>query len=321
MVCICKEYGTLKVYPLEGKDDVKAKWGLFKRWIEIITPYVVAKLGVKPEIMIVGTDRGSEFITTAGKRRGELDEELFNDNIFRWTPSAGDSNKLGKVERANRTIVTEVNAMLRIGGARNNMAYYALTMFEQHYNCTRTAANGVGHGEAPFKTLGIPFDLETMVRFFCPAYIKMDKSYEVGTGKVVAQNKFVERMIKCFIIGYGGKMAIGVDHDGFKVIIPSREKAGEAVIYASNNVFPQEHLVVTRSLLKGATYDALEDGDLVHDMFDVEGTEELIYTPRKREDNGKNEEIERAPNGIRGQQSTHRGHRAGTSNEARDDQT
>ena len=59
MVIICKEYGTLKIYPLKGKDDVKPRWLLFKQWLKVITPFVITHMGVRPEVMVVGTDRGS----------------------------------------------------------------------------------------------------------------------------------------------------------------------------------------------------------------------------------------------------------------------
>ena len=236
LVCVCKEYGTLKIYPLKGKDDVKTRWRQFKQWIEVIAPYVKAALGVEPRVMIVGSDRGAEFVTTHGRRMGELDHELFKDNIYRYTSTAGDSNAMGKVERANRNIMANVNAMLRQGGARNDMAYYAALMFETHYNTTPTSANVIGDGEAPFKTLGIPFDNSKHVRFFCPAFVKLPKNTDIWSGEPVPQNKLVSRASKCFVVGYGGAFSQGADHDGYKVLLPPRKKGEEAKVYSSKDV-------------------------------------------------------------------------------------
>jgi hypothetical protein len=278
MVIICKEYGTLKIYPLRGKNDVRTRWRQFKQWMKVITPYCVARLGVEPKVMIAGSDRGTEFITTHGMQKGELDQELYDENIFRYTPTAGDSNKLGKVERANRNIITNVNSMLRLGGARNDMAYYAAAMFEYHYNTTPTDANGVGNGEAPYKTLGIPYDLSRHVRFFCPAFLKTTKGSDSETGKSVNQTKLVERSKKCFIVGYGGSFSQGADHDGYTVVVPPSKEGEEVKIYSSNDVVPAEHLEVSRSLLRGVTDDALGEGRLVRKMFDIEGVERIEQT-------------------------------------------
>jgi hypothetical protein len=276
LTCICKEYGTLKVYPLKGKDDVKIRWRQYKQYINVISPYVQAALGVVPSVMIVGTDRGSEFITTHGMRMGELDHELFKDDIYRWTPTAGDSNKLGKVERANRTIVENVNVMLRQGGAKNDMAYYAALMFETHYNCTPTAANVIGNGEAPFKTLGIPFDSSKHVRFFCPAFVKLPTNTDVWTGEKRPQGKLASRSSKCFVIGYGGAFSQGADHDGYKVLLPPSTEGNSGKVYSSNDVTIAAELEVPRSFLTGLTRDALDDEHkLAKRVFDLDRRQQL----------------------------------------------
>lgn len=169
LTLMCKEYGVAKVYPITGKSDVRRVWRQFKQWIAVITPYVVAKLGVKPEVHIFAADRGPEFVTTYGRQRSAMDEELLRDGIARWNPSAGDSNKCGKIEVFNRVLVGAVNVALRRGGAKNVFAYDAATHFEAHFNMSPTKFNIAGRGEAPFRTLGIPMWNKKFVRFFCPA--------------------------------------------------------------------------------------------------------------------------------------------------------
>jgi len=290
MVALDKEYGTLKIYPLRGKDDVRDRWRQYKQWRRIISPYCEAKLGVKAEVGIVGNDRGSEFITTHGRTRGELDEELYQDNIYRWTPSAGDSNKLGKVEHMNRVIMENVNYMLRYAGAKNVWAYYAATMFEYHYNCTPTDGNKVGNGEAPFKTLGIPYDIDKFVRFMCPAYVRRPKHRDAETGATVNQTKLVEKMELCYIIGYGGPFSQGTDHDGYKVLIPTDKEDGEMEVYSSNDVFPVENCEITRSFLTGRAPTLLDENALIKRHFDVNREETLTGVNSSKNETGSNNE-------------------------------
>jgi hypothetical protein len=271
LVLICKETGLLKLYPMKGKDDVVPRWCQYRQFIDLISPYVVAKLGVKPKVCIFANDRGPEFLTTRGMARGELDEVLFKEGVARWSPSAGDSNKLGKVERTNRTIVEAVNVMLRRGGAHNTMAWDAFLFFEHHYNISPTSANKLGKGEAPFKTLGIPIDFSRIVRFFCPAWLRTPKASDVVSGKSVSQTKLVAKATRCFIIGYGTGITLGGDGDGYKVLVAS---TGE--VYTSNDVTPTPHMEVSKSLLTGLAHDPLNEGVLLRRVLDVDGTEKLV---------------------------------------------
>jgi len=271
MVIVCKDVGTLKIYPLGGKDDVRGRWRQYKQWLNIITPYVEAKHGVKPVVRVFCADRGPEFFTTNGRMRSELDEELFKDDIARWAPSAGDSNKLGKVESLNGTIVRSINVMLRRGGAKNVWAYDAATFFEHHFNSAPTSANKLGNGEAPYKTLGIPVDYSKMVRFFCPAFVTMPKHRDVLSGKQVSQTKLTMKSLRCFIIGYGSDMTLGGDADGYKVVIAS---SGE--VYASLNVKPTPNMEVAKSFLTGLALDAFQEGALIRNVFDAKGEESLL---------------------------------------------
>lgn len=287
LVMVCKEYGTVKIYPLRGKDDVRPRWKQFDQWITIITPYVVAKLNVKPKVCIVGNDRGSEFMTTAGRSRGELDEELHEAGIFRFSPSAGDSNKLGKVERMNGIIVSNVNAMLRRGGAKNVWAYDAATFFEQLYNSTPTAANKVGDGEAPYTTLGIPVSRDKFCRFFCPAFVMMPKHTNVDTGEKVNQTKLTEHTKRCFVIGLGSSLLGGGDSDGYKVVLT------DGTVYCSNNVVLTPHLEVVRDIITGMKKDPLIVGnELIETFMDLD--EDEILEPIIEESN-LDEEVESEP--------------------------
>ena len=63
------------------------------------------------------------LLLTHGRQRSAMDEELLRDGIARWNPSAGDSNKCGKIEVFNRVLVGAVNVALRRGGAKNVFAY------------------------------------------------------------------------------------------------------------------------------------------------------------------------------------------------------
>lgn len=265
----CKEYGLVKVYPLTGKGDVASAWKQFEQWIKIITPYVKAKLGVVPCVMIVASDRGAEFATVAGRTKGELDDLLSEAGIARWFTSAGGS--IGKIERFNRTLIESVNVMLRQGGAKNIYAYDAATYFETIYNSSPTKSNIIGKGEAPYKTLGIPMKVDKIVRFFCPAYIKLPKHKDPQTGEAVNQTKLTHRTHRCYIIGMGGGINSGFDTDGYKVVM-----AGTGEIYSSVNVKPTPELQISKSVLTGLAHDPEECGVLIRRIFDVNGEEKLI---------------------------------------------
>ena len=159
------------------------------------------------------------FLLTHGRQRSAMDEELLRDGIARWNPSAGDSNKCGKIEVFNRVLVGAVNVALRRGGAKNVFAYDCATHFETHFNMSPTSFNIVGGGEAPFKTLGIPMCNEKLVRFFCPAWLTPPKQLSVETGEAVNQIQLAMRKVRCFIIGYGSGMTEGGDSDGYKVVV------------------------------------------------------------------------------------------------------
>jgi hypothetical protein len=270
LTLMCKEYGVAKVYPITGKDDVRRVWRQFQQWLRLVTPYVVAKLGVPPAVTIFAHDRGPEFVTTNGRQRSAMDEELFRDGIARWTPSAGDSNKCGKIEVFNRILVGAINVALRRGGARNIYAYDAATHFEAHFNMSPTSANKVGAGEAPFKTIGIPLHNNKLVRFFCPAWLTPTKHHSVETGKPIAQQHLGMRKVRCFIIGYGSGMTEGSDSDGYKVV------RGDGQVYSSFHVTPTPNMEVSKSFLTGLRHDPLKEGILVKRIFDIDGTEQLM---------------------------------------------
>jgi hypothetical protein len=258
LVLMCKEYGTVKVYPLKSKADVKPAWIQFQQWIEIITPYVEAKLGMTPKVVIFANDRGAEFMTTKGQTRGELDQLLFEAGIGRWSPSTGDSNKLGKVERFNRLIIETINVMLRSVGVKNIWTYDAATFFERHYNSTPTLANKVGRGEAPFTTLGIPIDESKLVTFFCAAYVKLPKHMKVKLG---------EKSTLGYIIGYGTGMTMGGDTDGYKVVLE------DGTIYTTAHVVPLPDKMVNGSHYSTSPIIGQEKHEKMSKIFDNEAVE------------------------------------------------
>ena len=108
------------------------------------------------------------------------------------------------------------------------------------------------------------------MRFFCPAYIKLPKGTDSNTNVPVSQTKLVLKTKRCFIIGYGTKITLGGDTDGYKVVI-----ADTGEIYSSNNVTPTPHLEISRSALTGKAHDPLGEGILLRRIFDVDGTETL----------------------------------------------
>ena len=247
----CKEYGVVKVYPLRSKADVAPAWIQFQQWLKIIAPYVEAKLGMTPMVVIFASDRGSEFMTTKGTTRGELDEILHACGVARWTPSTGDSNKLGQVERFNRTLMENINEMLMKKNAGVDYVFDAATFFEQHFNCTPTSSNKVGKGVAPFTTLGIPFEHEKFVEFFQPALVKLPSHEKVKIGPKAELG---------YIIGYGTAMMLGGDTDGYKVVMA---RTGE--VYATAHVTPinEKELADVKREEKDATGNIFEDKPVI----------------------------------------------------------
>ena len=271
LTLMCKEYGVAKVYPITGKDDVRRAWRQFKQWLKIITPFVVAALGVEPQVTIFASDRGSEFVTTNGRTRSAMDEELLRDGISRWSPSAGDSNKCGKIEAFNRILVGAMNVALRRGGAKNIYAFDAATHFENHFNMSPTSANLVGKGEPPFKTIGLPLHNDKLVRFFCPGWVTMPKNIDTETGRPSNHKHLNMRKQRCFIIGYGSNICEGGDTDGYKVVL------GNGTVYSSLHVTPTPDMEVSTSFLTGLRHDPLKEGVLVRRIFDVTGDESLTF--------------------------------------------
>ena len=297
LTLMCKEYGVAKVYPITGKTDVRRVWRQFKQWVEIISPYVVAKLGVAPKIHIFAADRGPEFVTTHGRQRSAMDEELLRDGIARWNPSAGDSNKCGKIEAFNRVLVGAINVAMRRGGARNTYAYDAATHFESHFNMAPTKFNIAGCGEAPFRTLGIPMWNEKLVRFFCPAWLTPHKHQSVDTGKSVAQKHLTARKVRCFIIGYGSGMTEGSDSDGYKVVL-----ASSGGVYSSMHVTPTPEMEVSKSFLTGLRHDPLKEGVLIRRIFDIDGTEDLGDAGLRQHEGKQPSTLDETPGGTTKQQ-------------------
>jgi hypothetical protein len=296
LVLMCKEYGTVKVYPLKSKTDVKPAWVQFQQWIEIITPYVEAKLGMTPKVVIFANDRGIEFMTTKGQTRGALDQLLFEAGIGRWSPSTGDSNKLGKVERFNRLIIETINIMLRSVGVKNIWAYDAATFFERHYNSTPTSANKVGRGEAPFTTLGVPIDESKLVNFFCAAYVKLPKHMKVKLG---------EKSTLGYIIGYGTGMTMGGDTDGYKVVLE------DGSIYTTAHVVPLPDKLVNGSYYSTSSINKQEKQQEKHEkiskIFDTEAAEKFNIKGREHEEKDDPEEVKKKKAKPVGNRSMHIG--------------
>lgn len=276
LVLMCKEYGTVKIYPLKSKADVKPAWIQFQQWMDIITPYVEAKLSMTPKVVIFANDRGPEFMTTKGQTRGALDQLLFEAGIGRWSPSTGDSNKLGKVERFNRLIIETINVMLRSVGVKNIWAYDAATFFEKHYNSTPTSANKVGRGEAPFTTLGIPIDESKLVKFFCAAYVKLPKHMKVKLG---------DKSTLGYIIGYGTGMTLGGDTDGYKVVLE------DGTIYTTAHVVPLHDKLVNGSYYSTSPIITQERHAEIAKIFDTEAAEQFSVKD-KEVGNMKEQEVE-----------------------------
>ena len=275
LTLMCADYGVAKIYPLKDKTDVPRVWKQFQQWLKIISPFTKAKVGQAAEVVIFASDRGSEFITTSGRQLSAMEEELVKSDIARWNPSAGDSNKLGKIERFNRTLMEAVGVFLRRAGAKNIYAYDAATMFEAHFNGMPTGFNKKGGGEAPFKSLGIPIDSNKWQRFMCPAWIQMPSTKKNEDGEGKETKHLMPKARRCWIIGYGSGMFEGSDFDGYKVILDTGE------IYASSNVTPTPHMEMTKSYLTGKTHDPLGEGKLIERIFDVDGSETLRWEDAK----------------------------------------
>ena len=173
LTSMCADTGCAIIYPLKDKSDVPRVWKSFQQWLKIMSPFTEAKLGKKMECVTFATDRGSEFITTPGRQLSAMEEEVVKSDIARWNPSAGDSNKLGKIERFNRVVMDAVSVFLKRSGAKKVFTYDAATMFEVHFDGMPTTFNKLGQGEAPYETLEIPIDRGKWVRFMCPAWISL----------------------------------------------------------------------------------------------------------------------------------------------------
>mmetsp|Transcript_38772 Transcript_38772/g.50173 ORF Transcript_38772/g.50173 Transcript_38772/m.50173 type:complete len:88 (+) Transcript_38772:313-576(+) len=81
---IDKDIGTVKLYPLTGRRDVEDRWKQFKQWIGVMSHYILKRrynMHVKPEIRIVASDRGSEFMTTYDRSMNIFDQLLHDDGV------------------------------------------------------------------------------------------------------------------------------------------------------------------------------------------------------------------------------------------------
>ena len=283
IVFMCAKYGYVKVYPMVSKGDVLDAWTQFKRWLRVNSVHTMAKLGVPMKVLVLVSDRGGEYTTTYGLTRSEVDEVLHKDGVLRWSPSAGESDKgVGKVERFNWTLVSSTNASLRRGGATNDYAYDSMcAWFPDHYNACPTDANEDG-GKAPAESLGIPFDRSVFVPFFCPAFVRMPKFHTSRRGEdeneeaeETNEKHFVERKLRCFIIGYGGGRLSGRDSPGYRVVIPGLD----GQVYMSTNVTPTPEMEVIKSFITGLTLNPLKhEAALINKHFDVSGKDALTLS-------------------------------------------
>ena len=198
---VCKATGKGFLQPMRSKSEAA---GVLRSYLALIREqcpgievhlrkFVKFKEIRVPGLAVVFSDRGGEFTTTFGYTQSEFDS-LLRDVVHKLntpnTPQSGTS----RIERMWLSLTTAARSSLLTSGLGMQYFFDAMVLASDVRNCMPTTANRMGDGEAPNETLGLPYDLRTLVPLGTLGYLR------VAGNKADAKNALV--------------MIVGLNHDG-----------------------------------------------------------------------------------------------------------
>lgn len=193
------------VFPLKTKNEVFEKFKEFKRYAEKQTG---------KSIKILRSDNGGEY------KNHYFDQYLKEEGILRQYSVAGTPEQNGVAERANRTLMEKVRAMLDQSGLDHRFWGEALRTATYLKNLSPTKAVP---GMVPFEAwTGTKPDVKGLRIFGCCAYVHVPKS---------KSKKLGDRGKMCVFIGYDD------EKKGWRLVDLARPR--EVIVEAS--VFFMEH--------------------------------------------------------------------------------
>ena len=178
---VCRASGKGYLQPLRAKSEATHALRKYLALIREQCPGIEVHLRsaaryrdiTVPGLAVVCTDRGGEFTTTHGYTESEFDAMLA-DVVHRLntpdTPQSGTS----RIERLWRSLSTAARSSLLSSGLGMQYFFDAMVMASDVRNVLPTSANRLGDGEAPDATLGLQYDLKSIVPLGTLGYLLVD---------------------------------------------------------------------------------------------------------------------------------------------------
>ena len=169
---VCRSSGKAFMQPLSKKSDAK---DAMRKYFALVQSQCASiqqhlRLTVRGKdmrvtgIATVHSDRAGEFTTTFGYTRSEFDELLTDVWHSLNTPDTPESGTT-RIERLWGTLSEAARASLNESGLGKQYFFDAMVYASDVRNMLPTSANKLGGGEAPDATLGLSYDLRTIVPF------------------------------------------------------------------------------------------------------------------------------------------------------------
>jgi hypothetical protein len=168
--------GKLWLQPIRAKSEALSTMKRYFVMVRAQFPGIEMHLKLTSgslSINIVSSDRGGEFTTTYGATRSSFDEFL-QSVVHRLNTPKTPKSGTTRIEGVWRTIVKAARQSILHSGLKKMYWWDAMMLAADVYNMLPTAANVLGHGEAPDATLGLAYDLRGIVTLGAPAFLRID---------------------------------------------------------------------------------------------------------------------------------------------------
>ena len=226
MVFICASVGTVFAQPMRAKSEAVKVLQAFDRWFKLRAQGFEKALGLQQPLQLGcgRSDRDGAFTTTWGATQSAFDDVA--ENVFqerRFGSPATPQTATTKVERWWGTLRAAVDVVLLQSQLDKRFTFYAMCFVTHVYNRSPTLANKFQTNVAPYTTLGLNVNLQSLVPFGNPCAIPVSPK---------AKGHFANRTGR--IIGYG------VDTPGYIVLVDPLPGAtdGPPDIRATVHVLP-----------------------------------------------------------------------------------
>ena len=250
---VCRATGKLFLQPLRAKSEALAGFKRFIALVEAQRPGIQEHLRVwikdaeVPGVKIVSSDRGGEFTASGYSGVRSAFDEYMQSVIHRLNTPATPESGTSRIERMWRLLLKVVRRTLLTSGLSKIFFWDAFVLAGDVYCKLPTAANALGEGEAPDKTLGLAYDLRGIVRLGSCAYLRVDGA------------KADAVMEDVIVLGY--------NHDGGGYRVLKRD----GTIVASIHVRPHPDITSLRVELAAARANPAAASAFMKKFFDLEG--------------------------------------------------